>query len=188
MTPPAGWPGWRCRLWFSTTQAGISEANANWAMAAYPPGDMAWRLLTATTTWWRRHLAQLGIGINMLASTVMIVISAVGSLGPLTPQSDPLRRLRGWDQLARDLTPVLTAHRPTDHCRSSGACRPTSLAFHNQPVTIMLFDQDGIPRNHFEANHSWISRPFAFWRQQANPAIDWQHNLAKQSGKKRCQN
>ena len=96
-----------------TTQAGISEANANWAMAAYPLAIWLGGFLTATTTWWRRHLAQLGIGINMLASTVMIVISAVGSLGPLTPQSDPLRRLRGWDQLARDLTPVLRRMRPT---------------------------------------------------------------------------
>jgi hypothetical protein len=27
--------------------------------------------------------------------------------------------------------------------------------FHDRPLTIMLHDRDGVPSNHFEANHSW---------------------------------
>ena len=123
----------------------------------------------------------------MLASAVIIVISAVGSLGPLTPQSDPLRRLRGWDQLARDLTPVLTAH--AAHRIIADRRAPAALLhwhFHNQPVTVMLFDQDGIPRNHYEANHSWTSRPnarvLALSTKPTPPSIGsiiWQSNPVK---------
>ena len=114
-------------LVFMTIQAGISEANANWAMAAYPPLAV-WLggFLTATTTWWRRHLAQLGIGINMLASTVMIVMSAVGSLGPLTPQSDPLRRLRADARQPPQLIDELLDRRRIAHSSSSSATPPSS--------------------------------------------------------------
>ncbi len=186
----AGWLAWMAMpaLIFMTIQAGISEANANWAMAAYPPLAI-WLggFLTATTAWWRHRLGQLGIGINMLASTVMILISAVGSLGPLTPQSDPLRRLRGWDQLARDLTPELAAH-ATDRIIADRRAPAALLHWHfyNQPVTVMLFDQDGIPRNHFEANHSWTPRPnarvLALSAQPTPPpigGINWHSNPVK---------
>jgi len=33
-----------------------------------------------------------------------------------------------------------------------------SWHFHGQDVTIMIHDRDGVPSNHFEANHSWQHR------------------------------
>jgi hypothetical protein len=79
-----------------------------------------------------------------------------GSLGPMTPESDPLRRLRGWHQLASDVERHLVAHEAARIIADRRATASLlSWHFHNKQVTIMVHDYDGMPRNHFEANHSW---------------------------------
>ena len=45
-----------------------------------------------------------GIGVNMGLALFLIIVTAIGSAGPLTPASDPLRRLRGWQDHADTLT------------------------------------------------------------------------------------
>ena len=42
----------------------------------------------------------VAIGINFGLSLMVLLITISGSMGPFTPQSDPLRRLRGWQELA----------------------------------------------------------------------------------------
>ncbi|MEC9144861.1 MAG: glycosyltransferase family 39 protein, partial [Pseudomonadota bacterium] len=78
-------------------QAFLSEANANWALAAMP----------ALVLWLARRLAAgasrpgvAALAVNGAICLVLVAVTIAGSLGPLTPQSDPLRRLRGWQQLA----------------------------------------------------------------------------------------
>ena len=79
-----------------------------------------------------------------------------GSLGPLTPKSDPLRRSRGWHQLASDIERHLIAYE-TARIIADRRATASLLSWHfrNKQVTIMVHDADGMPSNHFEANHSW---------------------------------
>ena len=67
-----------------------------------------------------------------------------------------MRRLRGWHQLASDLEPHLAAHE-TARIIADRRATASLLSWHfrDKQVTIMVKDDDGMPSNHFEANHSW---------------------------------
>ena len=135
-------------------QSFISDTNANWAMPAYPA-------LTIMAAGWlagfsSQKLWIATISINMVIIMLVIVVSLSGSLGPLAPKSDPMRRLRGWQQLANDLRPFINAHRATAVIADRRATAALlSWHFYNEPIKILVHDADAIPSNHFEANHSW---------------------------------
>ena len=139
-------------------QAFLSEANANWALAAMP----------ALVLWLARWLSQarpvigrLAIGINLGLCALVLAVTTAGSLGPLTPGSDPFRRLRGWQDLAADTGAALEAHRATTVIADRRATAALlSWHFHNRriggkPITVLVIDADGRPTNHFEQNLAW---------------------------------
>ena len=57
-----------------------------------------------------RRFGIVAIGINFGLSLMVLLVTIAGSMGPFAPQSDPLRRLRGWQQLAADIAPHIAAH------------------------------------------------------------------------------
>ena len=80
----------------------MKEANANWAVTAYPSGC----ILTAYFINKYKNSKIIIISLwssNILISLTLSTIIFFGSMGPLTPKSDPLRRLRGWDILYSDV-------------------------------------------------------------------------------------
>ena len=84
-----------------TVQAILKEANANWAVAAYPAATLlVSQMIVASKHWLMRSTAWLAVGINLLLCSGFIIASAAGSLGPLAPASDPFRHLKGWPVLA----------------------------------------------------------------------------------------
>ena len=135
-------------------QSYLSEANANWAITALPmlvvwlagwlasPGGLRWGLLATA--------------INGGIAIVFLMASMVGTFGALTPKSDPLRHLRGWQALADD---IRATHAMTDAAVLVADRRATaallSWHFHEQDVAIRVHDDDGIPSNHFEQNLDW---------------------------------
>ena len=138
-------------------QAFLSEANANWALAAMP-ALVLWlaRWLGAGTS--RPGMAALAV--NGAICLVLIAVTIAGSLGPLTPQSDPLRRLRGWQQLADDTATALSAHgAQTVVADRRAAAALLNWHFHENGVEVLIHDADGIPSNHFETNTPWTPRP-----------------------------
>lgn len=82
-------------------QAFLSEANANWAAASMPAAVL---LLAASLSClsgkWPARCLFPALFINLFMTACLGVIVAAGSFGALTPKSDPLRRLRGWEELA----------------------------------------------------------------------------------------
>ena len=165
----AGWLIWMAVpvLVLMSLQAYLSEANANWAMTAYPAlsvwlggwiagyatkGNNADKKSSKARIW-----AGYGaFGVNASLTMTLIIITMAGSLGPLTPASDPLRRLRGWHQLASDVERHLVAHEAARIIADRRATASLlSWHFRDKQVTIMVHDADGMPSNHFEANHSW---------------------------------
>ncbi|MEC7495143.1 MAG: glycosyltransferase family 39 protein [Pseudomonadota bacterium] len=138
-------------------QAFLSEANANWALAAMP----------ALVLWLARWLAAgasrpgvAALAVNGAICLVLVAVTIAGSLGPLTPQSDPLRRLRGWQQLADNTATALAAHRAqTVVTDRRAAAALLSWHFYETGVEVLIHDADGIPSNHFETNTPWTPRP-----------------------------
>jgi hypothetical protein len=108
----------------------------------------------------RKWLGIGAVGLNFTLTICLLLATMAGSLGPLTPTSDPLRRLRGWQALAQDIEPHLAAHQANRIIADRRATAALlSWHFHRQDVIIMIHDRDGVPSNHFEANHSWQHRP-----------------------------
>ena len=138
-------------------QAFVSEANANWALTAMPA------LVVYLSGWitrdgWRWGL--LSAGINGSIALIFLIASSSADMGPLTPKSDPLRRLKGWSMMADDVDAALAA----SGAQTVIANRRASAAllnwhFYQRDITILIHDADNIPSNHFEANHPWRSQP-----------------------------
>lgn len=164
-------------------QAFLSEANANWAIVAMPA-------LTLWLAHWlagkgaRRHyigLAALGLNAGLAAG--LIIVTAMGSFGPLAPQSDPLRRLRGWEALASDTANALAQHDAkivvVDR-RATAAL--LTWHFHTSDIEVLIRDADGIPSNHYEQNLAWepvAGRRLVVLDGQATPptmeGVSWQN-------------
>jgi len=84
-----------------TVQAFLKEANANWAVAAYPAATLLVSQFAVSSR--RAFINRLGgaaVLVNLVICGGFIAASAVGSLGPLAPASDPFRHLKGWRVLA----------------------------------------------------------------------------------------
>ena len=84
-----------------TVQAFLKEANANWAVAAYPAATLlVSQMIVASRQTLMRRAGQLALLVNLVICSGFIAASATGSLGPLAPESDPFRHLKGWPALA----------------------------------------------------------------------------------------
>tara|TARA_B100000989_G_scaffold260461_1_gene211046 strand:- start:2078 stop:3499 length:1422 start_codon:yes stop_codon:yes gene_type:complete len=135
-------------------QSYLSEANANWTMTAFPA-------LTILLAGWlgkiqNKRYGIIAIGFNLGFSLLILLVTITGSMGSFTPQSDPLRRLRGWQQLATDIAPHIAAHDATVIIADRRATASLlNWHFYRSDLKILVHDDDGLPSNHFEANHSW---------------------------------
>ena len=142
-------------------QAFLSEANANWAIVAMPALTLwlaGWLASRAPRRRQKIGLAALGVNAGLTAG--LILVTGAGSFGPLTPQSDPLRRLRGWDILASDIAKALARH----DAKTVVADRRATAAlltwhFHDSDVEVFIHDADGMPSNHYEQNRAWSPEP-----------------------------
>ena len=139
-------------------QAYLKTANANWAATAWPTvclfiGSVLAQKEPKIVI--RRFWGKLALSVNFFAAFFIALAVAMGDLGQLTPASDPLRRLRGWDQLATDVreqaqsyqTPIIIADR-----RAEAAL--LSWHLHDSPYQIKVLDEDGRPGSHFELRHA----------------------------------
>jgi len=140
-----------------TVQAFMSDANANWALASWPSAIVllsGW--LARNWRGWSRVFGQVSIGVNFILSGILLLSVIAGSLGPLTPASDPLRRLRGWDQHAGDLAKQLEDF-PAEVIVTErrGVAAKMFWALRDTGIPVELIDFNGIADNHYEHRHPW---------------------------------
>ena len=129
-------------------QALLSEANANWAVTAAPALILAAGGLAASG--WARF-ASLALLVNGGLAVLLFAVLATASLGPLPIASDPLRRLKGWQALASDITPYLDRYKvQTLLADRRDSASILSWYFHGRPLRIEVWDRDGVAGNHFE--------------------------------------
>ncbi len=107
----------RLLLWFSLPlwavvcgQAWRSSANANWAAPAFAPAAIAvvaWLLQRE-----RRRLLTAGLAINLLLVGIVYHWPQLLRAANVKEASrkDPFTRARGWDELGRQLQPLVAAH------------------------------------------------------------------------------
>lgn len=107
----------RLLLWFSlplwavvSLQALKSNANANWAAPAFAPAAIAvvaWLLARG-----HRRLLAAGLALNLLLVGIVYhwpqILHATGARE--ASKKDPFTRARGWDELGRQLRPLVAAH------------------------------------------------------------------------------
>lgn len=108
----------RLLLWFSlplwavvSLQAVKSNANANWAAPAFAPAAIAvvaW-LLDGS----RKRLLAAGLAINLALVALVYhwpqMLAAAGVQE--ASKKDPFTRAKGWDELGRQLQPIVANHR-----------------------------------------------------------------------------
>ena len=107
----------RLLLWFSlplwaivSAQALNSNANANWAAPAFAPATIAavaWLLQRG-----KQRLLVIGVGINVVLigiayhwQQVLVTVD-----GETAAKLNFYKRAQGWDELGRQLKPIITAH------------------------------------------------------------------------------
>ena len=91
------WPA----LVIMTGIAFLREANANWAVVAYPAAALlVGQFIAISRSKFIAFLGRTALLVNLMLCGVLAAATALGSLGPLSPTSDPLRHLRGWSDLA----------------------------------------------------------------------------------------
>ncbi len=156
-------------------QAYIKEANANWAVAAYPAATLLVAGWLGNFT--RQTFSAVTIFINAVISVTIISVVITGHMGQLTPDSDPLRRVRGWESLGSDLEIQVNLH----NVKTIIADRRVTASilnwhFHDEPVQIVVHDIDNRPSNHFELKYSYNKNTpspiIALAKQQKAPSIE----------------
>ena len=98
---------------------------------------------------------KLALSVNLFAALIIIVGVAAGHLGPLTPASDPLRRLRGWEALANDVTAIAKEHNAAIIVADRRAeAALLSWHLHDTDFVVKVLDEDNRAGSHFELNHA----------------------------------
>lgn|GEM_PF-211725 len=172
-------------------QAFLSEANANWAAASYPAAAL---LLAATATQplsnWLASLMLPALVINLFITACLGVILAAGSFGVLTPKSDPLRRLRGWDAMAEKTSALAAqtgARTLIAYSRASAALLHWHLADKGYYIALPLPANARSQGNHYQRSYPLnlnSPRPWLAVNEGAMPPqypAEWQGPLAKTS-------
>jgi 4-amino-4-deoxy-L-arabinose transferase-like glycosyltransferase len=176
-------------------QAFLSEANANWAAASYPAAILLLaNFATQLRANWLARLMLPAIIINLFMTACLGVILAAGSFGIVTPKSDPLRRLRGWEVMAQKadrLAVQAGAGTLIAYSRASAALLHWHLADKGYYIALPLPEEASGQGNHYQRSYPLnptSPRPWLAINEGAMPPkyspqylLDWQGPLAKTS-------
>ena len=139
-----------------TIQAFLSDANANWAIASWPAAVILLAGMLASAGPKLIRVGIVGISFNALLAGGLIIAAMVGSFGQFTPASDPLRRLKAWDDHRQDLIQFAEANgASTIITERRGVAAKLIWQLRDTSYVVELTDRNGIAENHFEQQHPW---------------------------------
>lgn len=142
-----------------TVQAFLSDANANWAIASWPAAIILLSGMLASAGPRLTKAGIAGIGINALLAGGLIMAAIFGSFGAFTPASDPLRRLKAWDDHRQDLTQFAEANgASTIITERRGVAAKLIWQLRGTSYVVELTDRNGIAENHFEQQYPWTPK------------------------------
>ncbi len=132
-------------------QALLNHANANWAAPVYLGFSVAvaaWFVATA-----RRRLAGVTVALHLVVMGLVIVAATVHRDEPSTLGAglDPFRKLRGVDQVAAAVAPVLDAHPDARLVMTDRMLMANVLEATGWPLArAVMWNPDGTIDNHWE--------------------------------------
>ena len=94
-------------------QAFLKTSNANWAITAYPTACILISgLMLNKYKFFTKILINLGLLTNLILSAFILKISLTGNLYPLKLNSDPLRKLKGFESQAQLIKKLVQEEKP----------------------------------------------------------------------------
>ena len=134
-----------------TIQGFFSEANANWAATALP----GLCIFCGFYLQKRLYLSISSILINIIFSFIIILISMFGNISEYGLKSDPLRKLKGWENLSEIIIKKSKEHKVNYFIVSRrGIAAPLIYYLRESDIKIRLLPLDKSPKNHYELNYS----------------------------------
>ena len=135
-------------------QALLSRANANWAAPAFVAGTVAvagWAVEAA-----RRQLLAWSLGLHLAAAGVLAVLLLDLSGFP----GDPFRRMRAWDETARQVSAAMRDN-PGRILLTDDRKTMAALLYYGrrEPLDPHMWDYDGRPDHHYELANRYLPRP-----------------------------
>jgi hypothetical protein len=130
-------------------QAFVSEANANWAAAAYVAGTPL--AVEQLRRWGARWPLWSSFAVNGLVMAVLWISLLVPAFADMIGAGNVFKRFEGWQTLGRDVT-AETAHTHYDFVVSENRSLVAELLYYAGPLgpSMRIWDRDTRDNNHFE--------------------------------------
>ena len=132
-------------------QGYFSEANANWAATALPGITIIAGCYLST----RLKVASLALATNATISILIFVISITGNVAILNLNSDPLRKLKGWQSLSKDILNTIEKEKSNIILVDRrGVAAELFYYLRDQDIEIRVPKTSFSPANHYELKYS----------------------------------
>ena len=136
-------------------QALLKTSNANWAVTAYPAACiLISSLMLSRYQNFTKVLINIGVFINLVLSAFILKISLTGNLYPIQLDSDPLRKLKGFENQAQLIEKVIKVENPSAiiYNRRSDITQFSYYLNRNAMITKSKYflSENKSPSNHYD--------------------------------------
>ena len=132
-------------------QGFFSEANANWAATALPGVSIICGYYLSK----RINIALIAITTNTIICLFIFIISITGDLILFDLKSDPLRKLKGWQYLSKDIVNTIDDQKTNlILVDRRGVAAELIYYLRNENIKIRVPKSTNPPNNHYQLNYS----------------------------------
>jgi len=132
-------------------QGFFSEANANWTATALPGISIICGYYLSK----RIKLAFIALATNTIICLVVFIISITGNLILFDLKSDPLRKLKGWQFLSKDIVNTIDEQKTNLLLVDRrGIAAELMYYLRNENIRIRVPKSSNSPENHYQLNYS----------------------------------
>tara|TARA_A100001011_G_scaffold235743_1_gene243738 strand:+ start:49 stop:1494 length:1446 start_codon:yes stop_codon:yes gene_type:complete len=132
-------------------QGFFSEANANWAATALPGISIICGYYLSK----RMSITFIALITNSIICLVVFIISFTGELIFFDLKSDPLRKLRGWQYLSKDIVNIIDEQKTNlILVDRRGVAAELIYYLRSENIRIRVPKSSNTPSNHYQLNYS----------------------------------
>ena len=131
-------------------QGFFSEANANWAATALPGVSIICGYYLSK----RINIALIALTTNTIICLFIFIISITGDLILFDLKSDPLRKLKGWQYLSKDIVNTIDDQKTNlILVDRRGVAAELIYYLRNENIKIRVPKSTNPPNNHYQLNY-----------------------------------
>ena len=132
-------------------QGFFSEANANWAATALPGISIICGYYLSN----RRSIALIALATNTIICLVILIISITGNLILFDLKSDPLRKIKGWQYLSKDIVNTVDEKKTNlILVDRRGVAAELIYYLRSENIKIRVPKSSNPPNNHYQLHYS----------------------------------